>query len=315
MAQGTDPSRYEAGSETMNPPAETLLREAVPLVGKVPKILWIYWDSGFETAPWLVRGVLERWRECLGTEWKIVALTRHEVEEYIDIPMRKEIFEKLAKAHQADLIRVALLERYGGLWSDATVWCHRRPESWLPKWMESGFFAFEKPSEGRAVSNWFLAAEPDHYIVRRLREEFSSFFETYRFPEPGPLRRFFIKKMIRRIERRGVKATKIWFSPLMTRFLKVYPYFTFHYLFNYLLEKDVTFADYWNRTPKVASVPLHRLKRHGLMQAPDREIVAVMRDASLPLFKLDWKNLPSQPAEGSLAELLFRRDFTEKGVI
>jgi hypothetical protein len=51
------------------------------------------------------------------------------------------------------------------------------------------------------------------------------------------------------------------------------------------------------------------------MQAPDREIVAVMRDASLPLFKLDWKNLPSQPAEGSLAELLFRRDFTEKGVI
>ena len=83
--------------------------------------IWFFWYQGLNSAPELVR-------KCYAEAVKynggaIVFLSKENIEEYIQMP--DYIEEKLAagiisKTHYSDLLRVALLAQYGGLWIDAT---------------------------------------------------------------------------------------------------------------------------------------------------------------------------------------------------
>jgi mannosyltransferase OCH1-like enzyme len=45
----------------------------------------------------------------------------------------------------AALARLCLLRTHGGVWVDATVFCRRPLDEWLPEHAASGFFAFANP--------------------------------------------------------------------------------------------------------------------------------------------------------------------------
>ena len=219
--------------------------------------------------------------------------------------------DRLPKALQADLIRLLLLEKYGGVWSDATVLCRHPLERWLPQLVEpSGFFAFDRPAETRPMANWFMAATPENYLVKRLREEFVRFFELHDFPVPGPWRTWVGKRLKKWTERHGETATQVWFYPWITEGLKIYPYFLFHYLFALLLRTDERFRYLWEQTPRISAERMLGLKRYGLDRVADMEILEGLVDESLPLVKLDWKQA-RKSGEGSMLEALFQRSQME----
>merc|ERR1719253_933255 len=84
--------------------------------------------------------------------------------------------------HRSDAIRLALLERYGGVWSDVSNVCLRPLEQWL--WVDIlgssrsvGAFYFARfgvmPNCSREyVENWFLAARRGHPLISAWRKAF-----------------------------------------------------------------------------------------------------------------------------------------------
>lgn len=89
------------------------------------KIIWIFWYQGIQDAPELVKKCINSIKENY-SDWDINIITQKNISDYIELP--SYIMEKFDKkvitvTHFSDIIRAALLVKYGGLWLDATVLC------------------------------------------------------------------------------------------------------------------------------------------------------------------------------------------------
>ena len=93
--------------------------------------IWVFGAQGFENAPDLIKlcvSVLEKYN-CR----RVVRLSMDNIREYIDIP--EYIYDRLetgsiSYTNYADILRVSLLAKYGGLWIDPTCFCVREvPEN------------------------------------------------------------------------------------------------------------------------------------------------------------------------------------------
>lgn len=125
---------------------------------------WSYWHSAIDESPAIVKASLASQQFFLGE--KHVLLSDENLNDYLILPAW--IHDKrrgFSTTHFSDLLRLLLLRTYGGVWMDATVLLTAEPGGWLPK---SKFFAFSRPSDPFLLSNWFLAADSDTYIVKQL---------------------------------------------------------------------------------------------------------------------------------------------------
>lgn len=96
------------------------------IVAKQPfdKNIWILWWQGIENAPDLVKMCYASVRKN-AKDAKVNLITKCNLEKYISIPdFIKEKFENksMSMPFFSDYIRTCLLEKYGGLWLDATVY-------------------------------------------------------------------------------------------------------------------------------------------------------------------------------------------------
>lgn len=90
--------------------------------------IWISWWTGEETAPPLVK-------QCIKSIYKnannhpVIFITKDNFNEYISVPdyiLSKAENGKMKLAHLCDYVRIALLEKYGGLWLDTTIFCSNK---------------------------------------------------------------------------------------------------------------------------------------------------------------------------------------------
>lgn len=89
------------------------------------RIIWQYWGQGFskDVVPKIVQICFDSVDKYKG-DYKIIRLCDKNLSEYIDLP--QSVYEKyhkgdFCKAHFSDLVRLALLNTYGGVWLDATI--------------------------------------------------------------------------------------------------------------------------------------------------------------------------------------------------
>jgi mannosyltransferase OCH1-like enzyme len=88
---------------------------------KLPKIIWIYWNKPIEDAPSIVHYAVDTWVRK-NPSWDVRVLSDASVADFVDIPPHR-VDRKIQ--WRADLIRMALLRDYGGVWVDATTFCAR----------------------------------------------------------------------------------------------------------------------------------------------------------------------------------------------
>ena len=89
------------------------------------KIIWQYWSQGFSkgSLPEVVQMCFDSVDKHKG-DYRVVRVCDENLREYIDLP--QFVYEKynnglFGKAHFSDLVRLALLKAYGGVWLDATI--------------------------------------------------------------------------------------------------------------------------------------------------------------------------------------------------
>lgn len=94
------------------------------------KTIWIYWHSGYDTAPEICKACYNSWVEN-NPEWTVIMLCDDNMEKYIPVREWNRISRHLTKNKQSDLIRLYLIGRYGGVYTDITNYCIAPIDHWL----------------------------------------------------------------------------------------------------------------------------------------------------------------------------------------
>jgi len=139
--------------------------------------IWIYWDSGFDNSPDIVKVCKKSW-EYHNPNYKINVLSDDNVLEYIS----KDVIRPKSKAAWSDVLRINLLKHYGGIWVDATVFCNKPLDDWLYQYNQNGFFAFSEPAPNRKICSWFLYSEKDNYIVDKFYNKVNEYWSKRKEP-------------------------------------------------------------------------------------------------------------------------------------
>lgn len=125
--------------------------------GTVPRHIFMLWQQGWDAAPPLVRACAESWRQN-NPGWELHLLDDSSL---AAISPSWASYAKIALSRPArsDLARLALLSDHGGVWADATLYCTRPLDGWLPSAASAGLFAFSRPRPYRYMDVWFMASE------------------------------------------------------------------------------------------------------------------------------------------------------------
>jgi len=94
--------------------------------------VWILWWQSEEAMPPIIHATINSIRAA--TNKKVVLITLKNIKDYIEVPdfiWGKYIRKQMGPAHFSDYVRVALLEKYGGLWIDSTVLCTNMIPDWI----------------------------------------------------------------------------------------------------------------------------------------------------------------------------------------
>lgn len=197
---------------------------------------------------------------------------------------------------------------------DPTVFCVRPLDDWLHDQMGGGVFFFQKPGRDRLISNWFIAAEADNLILRKLIDRLRDFWEATveetRHPLPGVVEQLMIRVLSRHYWLSRWQVRSPW-----RRFFSQPAYMVYHYLLCDLVLRDHEAKSTWKQLPPVSAVPPHRLQRIGLTEKLTPEGERLLSGTKSPLFKLTWKNIPADPAPDTLLDRIYRHSASPAGVV
>lgn len=219
--------------------------------------IYILWFQGFEHAPGLVKQCCLSWKHY-NPDWNIILLDKsnlHEyvqLEDYIDLSGKNINFTALS-----DVVRLCLLRKHGGVWADATTFCNRPLNEWLPAYIKEGFFAFNRPKPGpknivRLLAPWFLYADKGSYIIEKWLDSTIRYFSIHDSPQD---------------------------------------YYWVHFLFGDLCAADQAFKAIWSKVPKLPAngVGPHYIQEKGMFRTINETIQEDIRKKITPLYKLTYK--------------------------
>jgi len=145
----------------------------------IPKIIWSFWDKGKDNAPEIVKKCINNWKK-LNPEWTINILDNDNYKDFIDINEISGIdFNSLFPQKKADLLRILLIDKFGGVWLDGST-ILIEPLDWIQQKIsntnkETVLFSahhFTTNQEKPVVENWFIAAKPNAYFINLWKKEF-----------------------------------------------------------------------------------------------------------------------------------------------
>lgn len=234
------------------------------------KTIYILWLQGFKNAPEIINKCVQSWY-YYNPDWKIILLDNNNLIDYINLDDYINLSnKKIEKCKIANIIRCILLNKYGGVWTDSTTFCNKPLNDWLPNYINEGFFAFQKPGESgglfkftphginngepeRLLSNWFLYAEKNNYIINKWMNATIDFHTNNEMN---------------------------------------YPYFIHHHIFSNLYNSDVHFKSIWNNVPKFSANgkdgPLF-IHDYGMFKSINEQLKYNIDNKITPLYKLTYK--------------------------
>jgi hypothetical protein len=253
------------------------------------RTIWTFWKQGFAEAPPLVQACLQSWQRR-NPGWRVVALDKHNFGDYIDFDaLTAGNGSHLTVQKIAVLVRLSLLRRYGGVWTDATVFCLRPLDEWLDPAFGAGFFAFRNPAKGRMMANWFIASERDNELLVALYDMVVDFLTQRNFANQNNAFGQFALKRLKPVLSKSLWRTTLWFNPLLQSVVRAYPYYIFHYAFNKLILTRPDLTALWERVPAIEARPLHILQNYA--RKPDKlaDALSALERSDWPVQKLDWR--------------------------
>jgi hypothetical protein len=232
------------------------------------RTIWTLWFQGRGAAPLVVRKCWASW-ERNNPGWTVRCLDATSVGRYVAVNDHVDLGrQSLTASSLSDLVRMLLLHEFGGVWVDATLWCNRPLDDWLPAVMHEGFFAFAAPAPDRPLASWFLSAEPGHRLVAMWCR----------------------------------RTIEYWADRVDTG-----DYFWFHHTFRDLCETVPVAAAAWARVPRRSADGPHGLLFDDRLYRPWTDVADTV-DWTTPVFKLTHRLPAGGVTPGCLLDRLLGRE-------
>ena len=267
--------------------------------------IWMLWLQGPDDAPDLVKACHRSWLD-LNPGWTLNFLSQETVQDYLTEDFRRQIFALgLPPQKIANLIRLHLLTRHGGVWVDADCRCARPLDDWLPQLMGGGFFAFRfgaaawleenrhRPftrlfgkSQDRILSNWFLAGRAGNPVSGPFLEHHLALLEAGEFGRRR--RRRGIMRLANLLLRRNAYLASKLSELRLLRAAGTFSYFIFHYHFARLVLTDADFDVAWQGVAKLSDRSTASYSTTLHLPADRQFIDDIEGRGTAPVFKLHW---------------------------
>jgi len=130
----------------------------------IPKIIWSFWDE--PEIPKFIQDCHKNWRKY-AHNYKIILLNKNNITDYVDMP---DNWKDLPSYRIADILRLKLLEKYGGIWMDASIILLDNPDNFV----ENDITLFTTPtttSDNPIFENWFIASSKGNEIIKKWSRE------------------------------------------------------------------------------------------------------------------------------------------------
>jgi hypothetical protein len=223
---------------------ETMRIKSIPS-SPIVKNIYILWLQGFKNAPKIVRMCLNSWIRY-NPDWNIIKLDASNIKEYVNLnAYKEEILNEMPIFAFSNIIQIELLNKFGGLWINASTLCMRPLNCWLPHYIKQGFFAFEKPKKNVLISPWFIYSGLNNYITQNWVNETVNFWNN-----------------------QNVNRQDFWEDYKLDK----HNYCWFNNLFNNLYNSDAKFAERWNNVPKYSAKTCKYFHKHGVLNDIDPTI-------------------------------------------
>jgi hypothetical protein len=210
------------------------------------KTIYVAWFQGFEKAPDIVKQSINSWKQH-NPDWTIIFLDNSNLSNYVNLNESMNISKKiLTPQARSDIVRLCLLKTYGGLWVDATTFCNKPLDEWLPNYIQEGFFGFHKPAPDKLISSWFLYAEKDNYIINKWWESVIEYYLHRKSP---------------------------------------HTYYWVHSLFGQCYKNDTMFKEIWDKVPKLSANGPHTII-NKMFNPINPKIKEHIDKKATPLYKL-----------------------------
>ena len=270
---------------------------------KIPRIIWIYWDKGFDNAPFVVRKCADSWQKH-NPGWDVRLLDDGNIKRYFDISaIVGENRPDISIQKISNIIRINLLSRFGGVWVDAACYCRKPLDEWLDAYWGTGFFAFKKTEKDRILSNWFLAATQGNHLLTHFTAAHNAFWADHVFTNQHAWYGNKVRKKLRKWLNTPCRA-RLWLHPLFTDFLKIYPYYIFHYHFEKVISSDEQSRSIWASSPALSSDGPRAVRILGFSSPVTQDLLDRLKEIDAPVYKLDWRlDVPTESG-GTLAEFI-----------
>jgi hypothetical protein len=140
----------------------------------IPKILWSYWDGEI---PEFVEKCIQTWRDYNPT-YSVRVLTKDDIHA---MGIHQYRHAQNDPVRTSDFLRLELLQRYGGIWFDASMMC-TAPVDWVQEAYHSiqggaqlvAFYLVRSTTHPKwpVIENWFLACPAGSPFVTAWNTEF-----------------------------------------------------------------------------------------------------------------------------------------------
>lgn len=138
---------------------------------RIPKIIWTFWDGELSE---LITLCIDSWKRH-NPNYEIIILNKENIYQYLP-----EFDNNLKHVddirHYSDIVRIHILEKYGGIWSDASILCYDSYDWILDVQQENkvefvGYWINNELEHSPVIENWFFAVVPNSIIMNDWKNE------------------------------------------------------------------------------------------------------------------------------------------------
>lgn len=148
--------------------------------------IWVCWLDGMDNAPPLIQRCIKSIYEHANNH-SVNLITWDNISNYIELPLyikEKVLKKEMSYAHYSDIIRIFLLEKYGGIWLDATIFCAKDlPEEYF----KYPFFSCKSdlPTPGCISNNrwttFCIGGQKGNILFKVLKEFYIEYWKKERY--------------------------------------------------------------------------------------------------------------------------------------
>lgn len=182
--------------------------------------VYLFWHSYPHKVPPIVDLCIRMWKD-LHPNWDVRVIDGVECDMLLSNDFSQDVLKTINITQKSDLLRLKLLSDTGGIWSDANGLPLENIEKWISPYKNSDFSTPAAPHPQRRMSQWFICAKPDSFIVSSLYETVKAYWMTSKLRLPSEIDFLPI-----------VDANfREYISDHAAHVLRIYPYFFLNYLF------------------------------------------------------------------------------------